>query len=353
MFKKIFGIHFRIINIWFGFGLFLIVISNLPHQSGVPIFSWINVSVYFLLFLQCLFLFLQAQSNKFIFLNIAFFSLISCLGSTYIFIGEEFLFGSYNLALTLYEYQTIALNFSFTLCTVYICIKYLFRNFSPLRIYAISLSIILPILIWHFYPFFLDKNYIIANEALFDKNLLYFNFLPLFFLVFYGILLYKYDTSLGEHINTIMVCFFIMTITDITNLLGYVYHIMNFQLTQFVLLITLSFFLITMFKLLNHSYSAFGQFYDSIMAEGKNFGVPIKRKKSNGVLILGFVRAYFHQRRNAITFGTLFFIFFLNYFDVPVFLKLSLAILSCGVLILFFYLTALYQKRLKEGNLIN
>jgi len=353
MFKRVFGIHFRIINIWFGFGLFLIVISNLPHQSGVPIFSWINVSVYFLLFLQCLYLFLQAQSNKFIFLNIALFSLISCLGVTYIFIGEENLFGSYNLALTLYEYQTIALNFSFTLCIVYICIKYLFRNLNPLRIYAISLSIILPILIWHFYPFFLDKYYILDHGALFDKNLLYFNFLPLFFLIFFGILLYRYDKSLGEHLNAIMVCFFIMTITDISNLLGYVYHIMIFQLTQYILLITLSFFLITMFKLLNHSYSAFGRFYDSIIVERKNLGVPIKRKKSTGVLILHFARAYFHQRRNSITFGTLFFIFLINYFEVPIFVKLNLAVLSFGVLMLFFYLTVLYQKRSKEGNLIN
>jgi len=355
MFKKVIGIHFRIINIWFGFGLFLIVISNLPHQSGVPIFSWINVSLYFLLFLQCLFLFLQAQSNKFIYLNIALFSLISCLGFTYIFIGEENLFGSQNLAWYLYEYQLIALNFSCTLSIVYICIKYFFRNFSPLRIYALSLSIILPILIWHFYPFFLDKNYIfdIEHEALFDKNLLYFNFLPLFFLILFGILLYRYDKALGEHLNAIMGCFFIMTITDITNMLGYVYQIMNFQLTQFVLLITLSFFLITMFKLLNHSYSAFGRFYDSMIVERKKLGVPIKRKKGTGVLILAFARAYFHQRRNSIVFGTLLFIFFINYFEVPFFVKLNLAVVSFGVLILFFFLTALYQKRSKEGNLIN
>ena len=352
MFKKNFGIHFKIINVWFGFSLFLIVISNLPHQS-VPIFSWINVSLYFLLFLQCLYLFKQGQNNKCIFLNIAFYALLTCCSFFSIFIGKENFFGSDDLAWYFYEYLTIIFNFSFALCIVYLCLKYLFITLKPFRIYAISIAVILPILLWNFYPALLDKNYIIEQEALFDKSELFFNFLPLFFLIFYGILLYKYDRSLGEHINTIMVCFFIMTITDTANLLGYVYHIMNFQLTQYVLLISLSFFLITMFKLLNHSYSAFGQFYDSIMAEGKNFGVPIKRKKSNGVLILDFVRAYFHQRRNAITFGTLFFIFFLNYFDVPVFLKLSLAILSCGGLILFFYLTALYQKRLKEGNLIN
>ncbi len=306
MVTKIFGIHYKIINIWFGFALFLIVISNLQHQN-VPIFSWINWSVYFFLFLQSFYLYRRAENNKFCFLNISGFALFSSLTFIRIFTGEQGFFGSTYLAWYLYEYFIIAINFSFTLCVIYICIKYLFRNFHPFRIYTISLSIILPILIGQFYPVFLDKYYILDHETLFDKSLLYFNFLPLFFLIFYGILLYKYDRSLGEHINTIMVCFFIMTITDTANLLGYVYHIMNFQLTQFVLLISLSFFLITMFKLLNHSYSAFGQFYDSIMAEGKNFGVPIKRKKSNGVLILGFVRVYFHQRRNAITFGTLFF----------------------------------------------
>jgi len=144
-----------------------------------------------------------------------------------------------------------------------------------------------------------------------------------------------------------------MTITEIPNMLGYVYHIMIFQLTQYILLINLSFFLTTMFRMLNHAYSEFGQLYDSIMVDSKNFGIPIKRKKSGGVLIIGFFRAYFHQRRNSSVFGTLFFIFFINYFTVPIFVKLTIAVLSCGVLILFFYLTALYQKRLKEGNLIN
>jgi len=352
MFKKNFGIHFRIINIWFGFGLFLIVISNLPHRD-VTIFSWINVSLYFLLFLQCLYLFKQNQNNKFVFLNIAFFAGLTCIDSTSVFIGQAYLFGSDDLAWYFYEYLTIALNFSFTLCIVYICINYLFRNLKPAHIYAISLGIILPILLWHFYPALLDKNYIIEQEALFDKSVLYFNFLPLFFVIFYGILLYKYDKSLGEHINAIMVCLFIMTITEIPNMLGYVYHIMIFQLTQYVLLINLSFFLTTMFRMLNHAYSEFGKLYDSIMVDSKSFGIPIKRKKSGGVVIIDFVKAYFHQRRNSIVFGTIFFIFFINYFEVPIFVKLNLAVLSFGVLILFFYLTVLYQKRLKEGNLIN
>ncbi|MFQ5676556.1 MAG: hypothetical protein ACE5G1_11710 [bacterium] len=211
----------------------------------------------------------------------------------------------------------------------------------------------MPILIWHFYPFLWDPNFVIEYEVLFDKRLLFFNFLPLFFIVFYGMLLYKYDKSLGEHINTIMVCFFILNITDIPNQLGYVYHIMIFIITQCTLLFSLSFFIITIFKLLNHAYSPFGQFYDSIISEQKNLGIPIKRKKSTAVPVLDFAKAYFHQKRNTLAFGALLLIFAMNYWTIPGFVKLNMAAISLVILILFFYLTALYQKRSQKGDLLN
>ncbi|MFQ5770414.1 MAG: hypothetical protein ACE5HX_07755 [bacterium] len=200
----------------------------------------------------------------------------------------------------------------------------------------------------------IDKDYILnIEDMLFYESILYFNLLPLFFVMLYGIILYKYDRSLGEHINTIMVCFFIMIIMDITNLVGYIYDITIFSLSQYVLLLSLTFFLITMFRLLNYVYSEFGQFYNSIIVSGNNLGIPIKRKKSISISIIDFAKAYFNQRRNAVGFLTLFFIFCINYFNVSLFLKLNLAALSFGVLILFYYLTALYQKRLQNGNLLS
>jgi hypothetical protein len=213
--------------------------------------------------------------------------------------------------------------------------------------------VVLPIFVWQFYPFLLDKQYILnIEDAILYQRILYFNFLPLCFVILYGMFLYKYDRSLGEHINTIMVCFFIMIIMDITNLVGDIYEIAIFSLSQYVLLINLSFFLITMFRLVNYLYSEFGQFYDTIVTAGNDFGVPIKRKKALSLSIIDFAKAYFHQRRNTFLFLMLLFVFGINYFNVSVFFKLNMAMLSFGVMVLFYYFTALYQKRLKTNNLL-
>ena len=353
MFTKNLYINFKIINYWLSFVLFLIILSNFPHER-VPILSWINCSIYFLLFLQCLFLFKKDANNKFIFFNIGLFSLFHSLSIINTFIGDQFLFGSDFLAYYFFEYRIIILSFLFVLCVVYLCINYLFNELEPLYLYLITLTIILPLFFWHYYPFLEDKEYILKIEdAVLYKHDMYFNFLPLFFIFLYGLILYRYDRSLGEHINTIMVCFFIITIMDITNLLGDIYKITIFSLSQYVLLVNLSFFLITMFRLLSYAYSEFGQFYNTIVTAGNDFGVPIKRKKSASISILDFARAYFHHRRNAIVFLALIFIFCINYFNVSLFIKLNLAVLTTGVLIIFYYLTALYAKRMKTNNLIS
>jgi len=352
MSTKNLNIHFRIINYWLIFVLFLIIVSNLSHQE-VPILSWVNCSLYFLLFLQCFYLFIQDRKNKFVFFNIGVFALFHSLSFTNIFIGEQNLLGNDFQAYYFFEYRHIILSLLFVLCIVYTCIKYLFNNLRPLPIYGITLAVVLPIFVWHYYPFLLDKQYILSIEdAVLYQRILYFNFLPLFFVILYGVCLYKYDRSLGEHINTIMVCFFIMIIMDITNLVGDIYKIAVFSLSQYVLLITLSFFLITMFRLVNYLYSEFGQFYDSIVTTGNNLGVPIKRKKAVSLSAIDFAKAYFHQRRNAVGFLTLLLVFGINYFSDSVFFKLNMAMLSFGVMVLFYYFTALYQKRLKTNNLL-
>lgn len=353
MFAKNLYINFKIINYWLIFVLFLIVASNLPHDR-LPTISWINCSIYFLLFLQSIFLFKKDGNNKVIFFNIGLFSLFHSLAFVNVFFGEQFLFGSDFIAYYVFEYRIILLSFLFVLCVVYLSIRYLFSTLSSPVIYLITLMIIVPIFFWHYNPFLFDKQHILeVADAVLYKHAMYFNFLPLFFIFLYGFILYRHDRSLGEHINTIMVCFFIITIMDITNLLGNIYSITVFSLSQYVLLVNLSFFLITMFRLLNYAYSEFGQFYNAIVTAGNDLGVPIIRKKSASISMLDFAKAYFHHRRNVIVFFTLIFIFCINYFDVSLFIKLNLAVLTTGVLIIFYYLTALYAKRSKTNNLIS
>ncbi|MFQ5865640.1 MAG: hypothetical protein ACE5IW_10460 [bacterium] len=84
-------------------------------------------------------------------------------------------------------------------------------------------------------------------------------------------------------------------------------------------------------------------------------GVPIKRKKSSAVslFVLGFAKAYFHEKRNTFGFITFLFMVSMNYFDFYPFLRLNIIVLFIGVMILVFYLTALYQKRSQNGELLN
>lgn len=355
MIYKNLNIHYKIINIWFGFILFLVAISNLPHAGKIPLLSWLNSSIYFLLFLQSAYIFKQDSKNKTIFLNIGIFALFHSLSFAYLLIGDHYLIGSNYLTWYIFEYQELLLIFVFAFSIIFICVKYYFNNLSSPYIYLITLLAMLPIFVWQFYPYLVDKNFILdnsLNENMFYKGLLYFNFLPLFFVIFYGILLYKYDRSLGEHINTVMVCFFIMLLMDITNLLGDLYAITIFSMTQYFLLLILSFFLITLFKRLNYVYSDFGQFYDNLVISGNNMGVPIKRKKSTYATLIDFAKSYFYTRRNALFFITLVLVFCINYFNVSPFLKLNLSAISFCILVLFFYLTALYQKRIQKGRLL-
>lgn len=350
MLKKNQSIHIKIVNWWLSFILLLIIISNLPHQV-VPVFSWLNCSVYFLIFLQTIALYKLGNANKNIFLNIGIFAFLHSLSFTDIFVGENFLYGDDYLRYFFFEYKYITLSFLPAFCVIFITLKYIFKTSSDLKIYLFSFALTIPTLIWNYFPFIADKEFILeVEDALLYKSVILFDFLPLFFLVFFGALLYKFDLSLGEHINTLMICFFIVTIMDITNLIGTVYNIIIFKYTQYVLLISLSFFSITLFRLINYSYSDFGQLYSSIISYGDVYGVPIKRKKN---AFIQFLKIYFHEKRNSIGFSMLLLTFFINYFSNSIFIKINMTVLSIGMFALLFYVSALYQKRLNSGNFVN
>ncbi len=353
MFTKNHNIHFKIINYWLTFVLFLTIISNLPHQD-VPFFSWFNCSIYFLIFLQSICLFRQDKHNRFVFLNIGLFSLFHSLSFTNIFIGESFLIEDNYLRYFFFEYKHIILSFLPALCIIHVALKYLFKGMQSYKLYALSLLIILPVFLWNYHPFLLDKELILdVEDAVLYESVMLFDLLPLCFLILYGILLYRHDWSLGEHISTLMVCFFIITMMDITNLYGNINGITVFRYTQYVLLVNLTFLLTTMFRLVNHSYSVFGQFYDTIVNSGNAFGVPIKRKQTVSYAIWQMTKSYFLQWRNAIGFSMLVMALAINFSGASLFVKINMAVLSFGLVVLLYYLTALYQKRTSNGNIVN
>lgn len=347
------SVLFRIINIWFAFVFFLVLISSLPHQT-VPLFSWLNCSLYFLLFLLCIFIFFREPVNKAIFVNIGLLCLLYSLSFVNVLIGSANLFGDEYLAYDVFQYRTMLLSFLMAFSVIFICVRYLFKELKARTSYLITLLIVLPFFIWHYYPFLADRTYLLrVDTTVFYKSMLSFTFLPFLGICFYGYLLYKKEDSLGEYINSLMVCFFLLTVVDITDIFGYIYQIKLFPLSQHISLFILSFFILTFFRKLNYAYSDFGQFYENALVAGNYLGVPIKKKKNRSVAsFVALIKSYFEYRRNTFIFLSLAFIVCLEHSGLPPYLKLNVIVLGFCSVVLFFYIIALYQKRVRKGELI-
>jgi len=347
------SVLFRIINFWFAFVFFLVLISNLPHQT-VPLFSWLNCSLYFLLFLLCVFIFIREPVNKAIFFNIGLLCLLYSFSFVNVLIGNENVFGDEYLAYDVFQYRTMLLSFLMAFSVIFICVRYLFKNLKTRTSYLITFLVVLPFFIWHYLPFLADRTYLLrVDTTVFYKSMLYFTFLPFFATCFYGYLLYKKEESLGEYINSLMVCFFLLTVVDITDIFGYIYQIKLFPLSQHISLFILSFFILTFFRKLNYAYSDFGQFYEHALISGNYLGVPIKKKRNKSIApLIAFIKSYFKYRRNTFIFLSLAFIICLEHAGLPPYLKLNVAVLAFCSVVLLFYIIALYQKRVRNGEFI-
>lgn len=348
------SIHFRVINLSLLFVACMVLLANLPHQVA-PLLSWVNCGLYFFIFLQCFYVSLRDRYNRDVFVNIGLLCFVYSLSFVNVFFGDGFSLANNAVAIYVFQYRTIALRFLLALCIIYICVKFMFPNNKTAKNYLISVGVVMPAFLWHFYPYLLDINYLVSSPDYdaFDKRILYFTLFSFSSVCFYGYLLYRSEHSLGEHINSLVVCFFIMTLLDIADSIGYIYEIRLLSLSQYVLLIILSFFIITLVRKLNYLYSDFGSFYEHLVRSGNHLGIPIKRKKSTFALtFVTFFQAYFHQRRNFIAFIMFAFIFSLNYFNVSMFVKINLVTVTFGMFVLFFYLSALQHKRVSNGDLL-
>ncbi len=349
------SIHFKILNLTLLFVFFLSVIAYLPHQK-VPVLSWTNNCLYFLMFLQCVFIYRKETNNRDIFFNIGLLCFFYSFSFVNVFIGDGYLLGNDFLSFYLCQYRTILLSFLLGLSVLYICVKYMVATLSKRYVYLITFACIVPALIWSFYPFFVDKDYLLTLPDYTElfKSVFVFTLLSFVATCVYGIYLYKKQKSLGEHINSLMVCFFIMTLLDLTDSFGYVYKIKLFSISQYVLLAILSFFIITLFRKLNYVYSEFGQFYESLVVSGNKYGVPIKRKKDIVISpFLRFFETYFHHRRNILGLIALILVVWINFLHVSTFLKLNLVVAFTAFLILSGYMLALLHKRMSKDNLLS
>ncbi len=350
---------YRILNIWAGFVFILYLSSHLPHWGNPNLQNWLNISLYFLLFLFSITIFLKEKNNRDVFFNLSLFLFIVSVSFLNFFMGPEYLFGNNKTLYYFYEYKNIIFCFLINFVIVYIVLKYLFYKIKPLHTYLLSLGILLPVLIYHFIPYLKNPDFIftLGNHYLGDlyRRLFLVNAITLPFIFIYGYILYKKDRSIGEYINELMAFFFIFNVIESIDKLSVVYNFNIPLMSQHILTLNLLFLTFILFKKMCFLCSDYGQFYESLLTQKINLGkVKIQRRKTErNVLLLKILKIYFTQRRNyLLTLSLMFTVTFL-YFSFPRYIALNIIALIGCIFILFYFIHALYKKRSQKNYTIS
>jgi len=344
---------FRLLNTWFAFVALLLFSSYLPHWGNVSSHLWINEAIYFLLFLLAVSIFLKEKHNKDIFFNLSLFLLVYSFSFLNIFIGNSYLFGSNNTSYYFFHYKKMVFCLLLNMVVIYIVLKYLFVTQKTRVLYAITITIFLPIFIYCFYPYLKNPDFIINMRQKYYielyKTMFFANVLPFLFILLYGYLLYKKDIVIGEYINLLMSFFFVFIIINMIDNLSRIYQLQIYSIGMYVLTTNLIFLCVILFKKLLFLCSDYGQFYEALIKNKINIGkIRVQRRHNRlNVILIRILKIYLYQRRNYLLTLALLTTLGLIYFQSPKFFAINVAAFLCCFLILFWFINVLYRKRAK------
>lgn len=354
MLKKNSNLIFRLLNIWFAFIVILYLSSYLPRWNNVSYHTWINEAFYFLLFLLAIFIYFREPYNKDIYLNISLFMFVHAFSFINIFVGEGFLIGDDYALYHFYIYRKIVLCFFFSLSIIYIVLKYLLMIKKTWLHYLITLSILMPVFLYRFYPYFEDSQFFFGLGASYltdiHQRILFVYSLSLVSIFLYGYLLYKKDKILGTYINSLMAILFIFLVTDMVDMFSQIYDFHVFSLSQYVLTINLFFLFIILFRKLFFLCTEYGRFYESLINNKINLGkIKIKRHRSElNAQLFSLLKLYFYQRKNYLITLTIITAILFAYFQFPRYFTINVTAIFLCVTVLFWFVNALYNKRAKR-----
>ncbi len=126
MVKSAFNYIYRILNVWFLYIAFLIILTVFPHWGNIYFLSWINESIYFLIFLIAITIAIKDIHNRDIFINISIFFFLTSFSFINNFIGDNCLFGNSTVMYHFYVYKKLLINFVLNFMILYTVLKYLF-----------------------------------------------------------------------------------------------------------------------------------------------------------------------------------------------------------------------------------
>ncbi len=339
----------RVVQTWIAYVLVSKLLLIFPHWE-ITLIALLNYDLFFLMFLLAARIFLAKHDNRYVYLNLAVFSILYVSGFFTIFLGKSYAIGNDFHLYYFYVYRKIAIGIITCVTIIYISIDFLYYELKLLHKYLITISLTLLFSFSYYKNFFLDSGYLFQareNYLQVFTGLLAMNFLALFFILLYGFLKIQLDKPIAGHVNVLLFSFsFFLAIDSVDNFFNSNQKTIP-QISQIFLVFTLIYFI----AVLVHNYlyinTEYSRFIHDIRFRRRILSMRLIQRSS-------YVEKYFLLAQKFLRnlpyqmFLRLFMVtsilFFLYYYPYGYF-KMSFVVLIFLTMIMIVYLNLLIKKR--------
>jgi len=226
-----------ILSSWFSLNILWLLLSFMPH-ARVHFFSWINHSLYTLLFLLTLFIVKRDPFKKPVFISLGLYFLAHIASVITIFVGKYYSFGT-NLQTILYWiYMQIPVRAFGCLAVLYLTAHYLVpRRWVKTSYVILGLGVLL--LTWLLFKPFLPATAIIRQpgwQAAFSWRLVLFSVVPAAALLCYGIVNYVTNRPDGRYMSLLAFMLFIIHFYNCVDFIAETHRAVIYGIDQYFLL---------------------------------------------------------------------------------------------------------------------
>lgn len=337
-----------ILNIWMAYILLSKMVLVFPHWK-IPLVGFFNYDLYFLIVLVAIAIFLKDPHNRYVYLNLAVFSLIYVLGFLTLFLGKAYSIGGDNIQYQVWIYRKILISIATTITIIYIPIDFLFHEKKTGIKYLMSAAITLPVSFFYYKDFLINPVYINQNYMKIFSGILGMNFLALFFIVLYAYLFFNQEKPISGYVNLLVLGFLIyLGIDSVDNYYNYLQKPLP-ALSQVFLIFNLVLFILILVRTFDYINSEFGKFYENLRHSKIKLDIRVIRKQAIYEKYLIWFHDYFCEPTHRFYLKVLMFILLAGflYFYPNGYSKLSFLVVIFLTIVLTWYLNLLIKRRAK------
>jgi hypothetical protein len=346
----------KLLTYWLFYNLIFVCVCYFFQLKTINIIVQINSSLFFILGFISAFIARRDQYSKAIFIHFAILFYLYSLVITPMTIVENNYFNNSKLNQLIITIKFILFYFTFLYSILYVIFNYILNFHKKTLTHLFSVALTSMVIICCFWPSLTQfYNPEVLPTALVNHEILTINLIGIIYIVTYAIIFHKKDRPYTEYMNLIIGGFFIFMVINIIENLHSDNTWLNSIFIQYLLFLNNLYFIIILMQRLVYIHSPFADFYESFL-RGQcltNYNIKIKCRGLKHMHYLRLINDYLHYKKNRITITGLFILLALSLSNVPLVLKINLLVVAFCLATILVYSLLLYQKRLKNGNLLN